>query len=171
MAAESNQKKLGRVRPPRVQITYDVEIGNATRKIDLPLVVGIMADVAGQPEEGKTTTLKERSFVDIDSETFDKVMMKIAPRLDFTVTDRIGADPTKTLRVQLSPKELKDFRPESVVSQVPELAKLFEARQRLNDLLAKLDGNEKLDSLLQDLAKDPKKQDALKSALNGGNNG
>ena len=144
--SNSLQKWVGRNRPPRVQITYDVEIGDAVEKKELPLVVGLLADLSGQPEQ-PLPKLKERRFVEIDRDNFDGVLGNIAPRLDLSVPDTMKGD--GNLKIELNFKEFGDFHPEAIVSQVPRLAKLLEARQQLRDLLAKLDGNDELDGLLE----------------------
>ena len=137
---------VGRNRPPRVQITYDVEIGDAVEKKELPLVVGLLADLSGKPVK-PLPKLKERRFVEVDRDNFDNVVGKIAPRLDMSVPDTLKGE--GNLKIELHFKEFSDFHPESIVSQVPRLAKLLEARQQLRDLLAKLDGNDELDDLLE----------------------
>ena len=167
--SESTQKKLTRIRPPRVQITYDVETGGAIEKKELPLVVGILADLAGK-QENPMLPIKTRKFVEIDRDNFNDVMASIAPRLAFQVDNKLKDDDTK-LNVELKFKKLDDFRPEQLVLQVEPLRKLFEARQRLNDLLAKLDGNDDLDVLLQDVAANTESQQQIKAAVEGGSNG
>lgn len=144
--SNSLQKWVGRNRPPRVQITYDVEIGDAVEKKELPLVVGLLADLSGQPAQ-PLPKLKERRFVEIDRDNFDGVMGNISPRLDLSVPDTMKGE--GNLKIELNFKEFGDFHPEAIVSQVPRLAKLLEARQQLRDLLAKLDGNDELDGLLE----------------------
>ncbi len=144
--SNSLQKWVGRNRPPRVQITYDVEIGDAVEKRELPMVVGLLADLSGQPAE-PLPKLKERRFVEIDRDNFDDIMGKIRPRLDLSVPDTMKGE--GNLKVELKFEKFSDFHPESLVQQVPRLAKLLEARQQLRDLLAKLDGNDELDSLLE----------------------
>jgi type VI secretion system protein ImpB len=143
--SNSLQKWIGRNRPPRVQITYDVEIGDAVEKRELPLVVGMLADLSGQPAE-PLPKLKERRFVEIDRDNFDEIMGKIRPRLDLSVPDTAKGE--GNLKVELNFGKFEDFHPENLVNQVPRLAKLLEARQQLRDLLAKLDGNDELDSML-----------------------
>jgi type VI secretion system protein ImpB len=162
---ESTQKKLSRIRPPRVQITYDLETGGAIEMKELPLVVGILADLAGQPES-PMPPVKARKFVDIDRDNFNEVLSSIGPRLSFTVANRLRED-GGNLPVELRFRKLDDFRPESVVQQVEPLQKLFLARQRLNDLLAKLDGNDDLDALLQDVATNTESQQTLKQLTQG----
>ena len=167
--SESTQKKLTRIRPPRVQITYDVETGGAIEKKELPLVVGILADLAGK-QENPMLPIKARKFVEIDRDNFNDVMASIAPRLAFQVDNKLVDDDTK-MNVELKFKKLDDFRPEQLVMQVEPLRKLFEARQRLNDLLAKLDGNDDLDVLLQDIAANTETQQKIKADVEGGSNG
>jgi len=150
MAKESTQHKLDRVRPPRVQITYDVETGGAIEMKELPFVVGILADLSGKPEK-PLPKLKNRKLVEIDRDNFDKVLKSTAPRLAFRVDNKLGEDDSK-LNVELKFQSFEDFEPQNVVKQIKPLAKLLEARQRLTDLLAKLDGNDDLDALLLDIA-------------------
>lgn len=166
--SESTQKKLSRIRPPRVQITYDVELGGAIEKKELPLVVGILADLAGKPE-APLPPVKARKFVDIDRDNFNDVMASLSPRLAFPVNNRLnGDDDGSKMNVELRFRKLDDLRPESLIQQVEPLRKLFEARQRLNDLLAKLDGNDDLDVLLQDIASNTESQQKIKEATQGG---
>jgi type VI secretion system protein ImpB len=144
--SNSLQKWVGRNRPPRVQITYDVEVGDAVEKRELPLVVGLLADLSGQPAT-PLPKLKERRLVEIDRDNFDEIMGKIAPRLDLSVADTLKGE--GNIKVELNFEKFEDFHPENIVKQVPRLAKLLEARQQLRDLLAKLDGNDELDSMLE----------------------
>ena len=146
--AESTQHKLGRNRPPRVQITYDVHTNGAIEMRKLPLVVGILSDLAGNPAQ-PLPKLKERKFVKIDRDTFGSVMAGIAPRLVLQVDNKLTEEEGKLLGAELNFRSLEDFEPISIVRQVDELRALYEARQRLTDLLAKLDGNDALDELLQ----------------------
>src|SRR5205085_10882167 len=165
--SESTQKKLLRVRPPRVQITYDVETGGAIEKKELPLVVGIMADLAGK-QDTPMVPVKARKFVEIDRDNFNDVMASISPRLAFQVNNNLKDDDSK-LNVELKFKKIDDLRPEAVVQQVEPLRKLFEARQRLNDLLGKLDGNDDLDVLLQDVDANTDSQQEIKRRVGGAN--
>ncbi len=144
---ESLQHKLDRVRPPRVHITYDVEIGDAIEMKEIPFVVGVLADLSGKPDE-PLPKVKDRKFVEIDRDNFDNVLEGMKPRLAFRVDNKLTGDDTK-LNVELRFKSLDDFHPEQVVKQVAPLQKLVEARHRLSDLLNRLDGNDKLDELLQ----------------------
>lgn len=159
--AESLQKWLGRNRPPRVQITYDVEIGGASEKRELPLVVGLLSDLSGAPEK-PLPKLKDRRFVEIDRDNFNEIMAKIAPRLDLSVPNAITGE--GTTKVVLNFSNIDDFCPEPIVNQVPALARLLEARQQLRDLLAKLDGNDELDKLLEDIVQNTEGLQQLKAA-------
>src|SRR4030066_2444204 len=146
---ESLQHKLDRVRSPRVQITYDVEIGDSIEMKEIPFVVGVLADLSGNPDE-PPPKLKDRKFIEIDRDNFDKVLEGMKPRLAFRVDNKLTGDDTK-MAVELRFKSLDDFHPEQVANQITPLKKLVEARQRLSDLLNKLDGNDKLDELLQNV--------------------
>ena len=166
---ESTQHKLDRVRPPRVQITYDVEIGDAIVMKELPFVVGIMADLSGKPE-APLPPLKERKYVEIDRDNFNDIMKSIAPRLALSVKNTLADDGTK-LNVELKFSHLDDFGPIQVLKQVEPMRKLFEARTRLADLLTKLDGNDALDSLLQDIIKNTDGLNEIKASVGGETNG
>ena len=160
--AESTQHKLDRVRPPRVQITYDVEIGNAIEKKELPLVVGILADLSGKPLK-PLAKLIERRFTEIDRDNFNEVLASIGPRATLQVNNTITGDDSK-LNIELNFKHIDDFDPVKVVEQITPLRRLFEARQRLRDLLTKLDGNDDLDKLLRDVIANTDGLQEIKSA-------
>ena len=160
---ENTQHKLDRVRPPRVQITYDVEIGDAIEKKQLPLVAGIMADLSGKPVDA-LPPLKRRKFVEIDRDNFDGVMKSISPRLAFNVPNRI-TDEDVQVGVELKFGSMEDFDPVAVLRQVEPLRKLFEARQRLSDLATKLDGNDELDRLLREVVASSEQLEEIKGAL------
>lgn len=147
---EGLQHKLDRVRPPRVQITYDVEIGGALVKKELPLVVGVLADLSGNPAEA-LPKLRDRKFVEIDRDNFNDVLEACSPRLALRVANTLDKKSDSQLNVELRFKELDDFTPLKVLQQVAPLKALFEARQKLSDLLGKLDGNDALDSMLQEV--------------------
>lgn len=146
---ESVQKRLQKVRPPRVQLTYDVEIGDAIEVKELPFVVGVLGDFAAQSrqEQGK---VRDRKFVNIDMDNFDDVMEGMAPRAAYRVKNRLTPEGGE-LGVDIEFRKFEDFRPESVVQQVEPLRKLQEARSKLADLRNKLAGNEKLEDLLNDV--------------------
>ncbi|PQO98565.1 type VI secretion system contractile sheath small subunit [Massilia phosphatilytica] len=145
----SVQKKLQKVRPPRVQMTYDVEIGDAIENKELPLVVGVVGDFGGNSEVPQKR-LKERSFVGIDRDNFDEVMKGIEPRATYRVQNELTGEGGQ-FAVDLTFRSMDDFRPEAVVNQVEPLRKLLEARTKLADLRNKLAGNDKLEDLLNDV--------------------
>jgi len=160
---ETTQHKIDRIRPPRVQITYDVETGGAIEMKELPFVVGVMGDYVGKPEEAQPA-LKNRKFVEIDRDNFDQVLSGMKPRLAFTTDNKLQDDGSK-MGVELKFNSMDDFEPDNVVKQVEPLRKLVEARQKLSDLLSKMDGNDKLESMLNDIIADTGKQKELSSAL------
>jgi type VI secretion system protein ImpB len=145
--SESLAKKITRVRPPRVHITYDVEIGDAIEKKEIPFVVGVMSDLSGQPET-PLPALKNRKFVNIDKDNFDEVLGKINPRLKFKVENRLSEDDSR-LGVELRFKSMADFEPAAVANQIPPLRKLLEARNALNNLRSSM--NDKLELIIQDV--------------------
>ena len=147
---ESIQHKLDRVRAPRVQITYDVEIGGAIENKELPFVVGVLADLSGKPAEA-LPKLKDRKFIEIDRDNFNQVLEGMKPRLAFRVDNKLGGKEDSQIGVELKFKSMDDFHPEQVAQQVEPLRKLIQARQKLAELRNKLDGNDKLDELLQDV--------------------
>lgn len=149
MAKQGTQHKLDRVRSPRVHITYDVEIGDAIEMKEIPFVMGVLGDFSGRPDE-PLPRLKDRKFVEIDRDNFDKVLEGMKPRLAFKADNKLTGDDTK-IGVELRFKSIDDFHPEQVATQIPPLRKLVETRRRLSDLLAKMEGNDKLDELLQDV--------------------
>jgi len=149
MAKESLQHKLDRVRAPRVHITYDVEIGDAIEMKEIPFVVGVLGDYSGKPDE-PLPKLKDRKFIEIDRDNFNTVLEGMKPRVAFKVDNKLTNDDTQ-LPVELRFKSIDDFHPEQVAKQITPLKKLMEARQKLSDLASKLDGNDKLDELLQEV--------------------
>ncbi len=159
--AESTQHTLDRIRPPRVQITYDVEIGDAIQMKELPFVGGIMADLSGKPEE-PLPKLKDRKFVEIDRDNFNDIMDSINPRIVFQVANKLVDDDSK-LNLELKFNHMDDFNPVAVLKQIKPLKKLYDARQRLSDLLTKLDGNDELDDLLQEVLQSTENMEELKT--------
>jgi type VI secretion system protein ImpB len=149
MARESTQHKLDRVRPPRVHITYDVEIGDAIEMKELPFMVGVLADLSGKPDE-PLPRLRDRKFVEIDRDNFNAAMKGMKPRLAFRVDNKLTNDDTK-LAVELRFNNIDDFEPEQVAQQVEPLRKLLEVRRQLSALLAKTDGNDRLTEQLQQI--------------------
>ncbi|ELX08972.1 MULTISPECIES: type VI secretion system contractile sheath small subunit [Oxalobacteraceae] len=145
----SVQKKLQKIRPPRVQMTYDVEIGDAIENKELPFVMGVVGDFGGNSEV-EQKRLKDRSFVGIDRDNFDEVLKGVEPRAAYRVANELS-DEGGQFAVDLKFKSMDDFRPEAVVQQVEPLRKLLEARTKLADLRNKLAGNDKLEDILNDV--------------------
>jgi type VI secretion system protein ImpB len=157
------QQKLKRVRPPRVAITYDVETGGATEQKELPFVTGILADLSG--DNKNKPAMSERKFTDIKKESIDSYMGSIKPQLNLQVQDKLSDTEDDGLRVNLEFNKLDDFTPMGLVAQVPSLWKLYQARVQLADLMSKLDGNERLNDLLSEVAEKTDNLDALRTAL------
>ena len=165
MARESTQKKLERVRPPRVQISYDVEIGNAIELKEIPFVMGVLGDLTGQPKDA-LPRLKDRRFVEITPDNFDAVLDSMKPHLAFSVENKLSEDPNAgQIKVDLNFKSMDDFEPENVAKQVRPLRELLELRTKLSDLRGNLQTNEKLDELLLDAVSNTDKLNKLKSEL------
>ncbi len=155
MAKESTQKKLSRVRPPRVQITYDVEIGDAIETKELPFVLGVLGDYSGRPKN-PLPKMKDRKFVEIDRDNFDEVLKAMEPRLTLRVDNQLQKDDSQ-MGVELNFNKLEDFEPQNVVAQVEPLKKLLEVRTRLADLRNKINGNDRLETLLDEVMRDTEK--------------
>ncbi|WP_439630164.1 type VI secretion system contractile sheath small subunit [Gemmata sp.] len=161
--AESLQHKLDRVRRPRVQLTYDVETNGALQKVELPFVVGVLADLSGQPKD-PLKPLKERKFVQIDRDNFDDVLAKSAPRLALKVPNKL-TDENSQLAVELNFKSMDDFDPAKIAGQVGPLKELLAMRQQLTQLLSKMEGNDKLEALLADVLANTERAAALAKEL------
>lgn len=157
--SDSLQHKLDRVRRPRVQITYDVETGGALEQKELPFVVGVMADLSGKPEEA-LKPIKDRSFTPIDRDNFNDVLERAQPRLAFRADNRLTEEDNQ-INVELNFKNIDDFEPTQVARQVPALKELLDMRERLNELLGKMEGNDQLESLLGEVLSN---SEAAKSA-------
>jgi type VI secretion system protein ImpB len=172
--ADSTQKKLERVRPPRVSISYEVETGGAIEKKELPFLMGVLGDFTGQPTE-PLPKLKERKFVEVTPDNFDDVLASMKPHLAFTVENKLSEESdAPKLKVDLNFRSLDDFSPDAVARQVPALSKLLELRAQLSDLRGSLQTNERLDEVLQATLGDADKMAKLRSELGlaeGGNNG
>jgi len=165
MARQSIHKKLEKVRPPRVHVAYDVEIGDAIESKELPFVMGVMADLTGQPKE-PLARLKDRRFVEITPDNFDSVLESMKPHLSFSVENKLSEDPQAgQVKVDLNFQNMDDFQPEQVARQVKPLRELLELRTKLGDLRGTLQGNEKLDDLLLDAVSNTEKMDKLRKEL------
>jgi len=159
----SSQHRVGKMRPPRVQITYDVEDGEAVETRELPMVVGVVSDLSG--DSADPADFKDRQFVEVEQGGVDKLMSRVGPTVSVTVPDEITGEDDKEIRADLQFNSLEDFSPLGVAAQLPQTAKLLEARRRLSDLFGKVEANDKLDGILADVLADADKCDALREQL------
>jgi type VI secretion system protein ImpB len=152
MAAGDSQKFIGRNRPPRVQIEYDVEVYGSEKKVQLPFVAGVMADLSGKPTE-PLPSLEERKFLEIDIDNFDERMKAIKPRVAFQVPNTLTGE--GNVPVEMTFEKMDDFSPAAVAKSVEPLNKLLTARQQLANLIAYMDGKSGAEDVLQKLLADP----------------
>ena len=162
----SAQHKLDRIRPPRVQITYDVETGGSLQAYELPFVMGILADLAGTPSK-PLPPLKKRKFIDVDRDTINDVMASLNAQLPLRVPNVLGGT-ASDLNVLLTFQSMDDFDPATIVTQVPQLSDLYNRRVLLSDILSKLDGNDGLDAELRNIVDNPEVLAQLKKELGSG---
>ena len=163
--AESVNRKLERVRAPRVHIKYDVETGGAIEMKELPFVVGVLGDFTGQPAE-PLAKLKDRKFVEVTPDNFDDVLKSMKPHLQFKVDNVLSDEPDAgKIGVDLKFESRDDFSPDRVAAQVEPLRKLMELRQSLADLRGSLQGNDKLDEILQATLSDEERMKKLRAEL------
>jgi type VI secretion system protein ImpB len=156
--------RLERVRKPRVHIKYEVETEGAAVEKELPFVVGVMGDFSGNPTAAKTP-LKNRKFVKIDRDNFDKVMRQVAPELNLTVDNLLEKGTSQEMKVSLHFKSMEDFSPGNIAAQVPALKRLLETRNKLRDLMSKVDRSEDLESLIEQVLKEKDQLNRLSSDL------
>jgi type VI secretion system protein ImpB len=163
--AESVQQKLKRVRAPRVHITYDVETEGAEVRKELPFVVGVIGDFSGKPYE-PLKPLRDRKFIQIDRDNFDDVMQRMTPGAEFKVDNTLAGDES-LLPVALKFKGMDDFEPAAIVDQVEPLRKLLAVRNKLRDLMSKVDRSEELEGILEEVLQNTEKLNELASQLGG----
>ena len=161
--AQGTQKKLERVRPPRVSITYEVETGGAIEMKELPFVMGILADLSGNPAT-PLPKIKERKFVEVNPDNFDAVLKSMQPRLQFAAENKLQPGGGK-IAVELKFESLDDFAPNKVAEQVKPLRELLELRGKLADLRGKLQGNDKLEEILQETINDAEAMRKLRAEI------
>lgn len=165
MPRESVHAKLERVRPPRVHVTYNVEIGDAIELKEIPFVMGVFADLSGMPAD-PLPKIKDRRFVEITPDNFDAVLESMKPRAAFSVENRLSDDAgAGNLGVDLNFKGIEDFEPDRVAQQVKPLRQLMELRTKMSDLIGSLQGNEKLERLLSEVISDPAKLEQVKQEM------
>jgi len=161
MAKDSGQSFIRRNRPPRVHITYE-DPYNAERLVELPFVMGVLADLSGNASTVEKADMDERKFLDIDMDNFESRMAAIAPAARFRVKNKLGDDSSEELGVELGFKKMDDFGPTQVARQVPALAKLLQAREQLANLLRYMDGKVAAEDQIKKLLADPQLMAALK---------
>jgi type VI secretion system protein ImpB len=161
--AESIHEKLKRVRKPRVHITYEVETEGAEILRELPFVVGILGDFSGDPTE-PLRPLSERKFIQIDRDNFNDVMTRMTPGLNIRVDNKL-ADDGSEMAVALKFNSIEDFEPGRVAEQVPALKALLETRNKLRDLMSKVDRSEQLENLLEQILKNEGELKSLSGEL------
>jgi type VI secretion system protein ImpB len=164
MAREGTQKKLERVRPPRVNISYEVETGGAIEIKELPFLMGILADLSGKPAEA-LPRVKDRKFVEITPDNFDAVLKSMKPRVQYSVENKLQPDSGTKIGVDITFESLDDFNPEAVARKVGPLKELLDLRTKLADLRGSLQGNDKLDEILQNTLNDAGAMKKLESEV------
>jgi type VI secretion system protein ImpB len=163
LMAESIHEKLKRVRRPRVHITYEVETEGAEVLRELPFVVGVIGDFSGDPTQ-PLRPLAERKFIQIDRDNFNEVMTRMTPGLNIRVANKL-ADDGSEMAVQLKFDSIEDFEPARVAEQVPALKALLDTRNKLRDLMSKVDRSEQLESLLEQILKNENELKSLSGEL------
>ena len=165
--ADSGQKFIGRNRAPRVQIEYDVEIYGAEKKVQLPFVMGVMADLSGKSEVPQGA-VGDRKFLEIDVDNFDQRMRAIRPRVAFSVPNTITGE--GNMNVDISFESMDDFSPEAIARKVEPLRKLLEARTQLAGLITAMDGKDGAEQLIAKTLNDPQLLESLASARRSAEN-
>jgi type VI secretion system protein ImpB len=168
--AKGTQHKLDNVRKPRVQITYDVEIGDAQEMKELPFVMGVMSDLSGA-STGELPKFKERKFVNVDRDNFNDYLKKQAPKVTYKVDNTLSDDPDAQLAVDMSFEKLADFGPEQVAENVPVLKELLDVRKRLQSLQAKVTSSDEVTDFLKEILDDEDKRNAVAAELGVGGGG
>jgi type VI secretion system protein ImpB len=163
--SSSIHDKLERVRKPRVHITYQVETEGAVVEKELPFVVGVLGDFSGNPTE-PLRPMKDLKFVQIDRDNFNDVMARMTPGLNLRVENTLKGDGSE-LAVQLKFKSIEDFEPGNVVNQVEPLRKLLDTRNKLRDILTKVDRSDELEGLLERILQNPEDLKKLQSEATG----
>lgn len=161
MAKSSSQKFIARNRAPRVQIEYDVEVYGAEKTVQLPFVMGVLADLSGKPEES-LPPVADRDAMEIDVDNFDERLKSMKPRVAFSVPNTLTGD--GNMNVDISFESMDDFSPAAVAQNVDSLSKLLQARTQLSNLLTYMDGKDGAEELLGKVLQDPALLQSLSSA-------
>ena len=162
MAKDSGQKFIRRNRPPRVHITYE-NPANAEEKVEIPFVMGVMADLSGNTPGVEKLEIPDRKFLDFDMDNLDARMAAIQPGVSFRVENKLVEDSGEKMGVQLRFDKMADFEPGAIAKQIPAVAKLLEARQQLANLQRYMDGKVDAEGYLRKLLADPQLMQALKN--------
>lgn len=157
----NSQKFVGRNRAPRVHIEYDVELDGAQKKVELPFVIGVMADLSGKPAEA-LPGVQDRKFLEVDVDNFDERMKSMKPRAAFQVPNTLTGE--GQISVDLTFESMEDFSPAAIAKKVEPLKKLYEARTQLANLLTYMDGRAGAEELLGKVLNDPALLQSLASA-------
>jgi type VI secretion system protein ImpB len=157
----SGQKSVAKNRAPRVQIEYDVELYGSEKKVEIPFVMGVMADLSGKPEE-PLASLSERKIVEIDVDNFDKTLKAAKPRVQFTVPNTLTGE--GNLSVEMKFESMADFSPQAIAKQTDGLKQLLEARTQLLNLMTYMDGKEGAEQLIAKVLADPALLESLSAA-------
>jgi type VI secretion system protein ImpB len=163
MAKSSSQKFIARNRAPRVQIEYDVEVYGAEKKVELPFVMGVMADLSGKPAEA-LPAVGDRKFLEIDSDNFDERLKSCKPRVSFQVPNTLSGE--GNMSVEMTFESMDEFSPAAVARKVDSLNKLLQTRTELANLLTYMDGKDKAEELVGDLLNNPELMKSLAAAPN-----
>jgi len=152
----TGQKFIARNRAPRVQIEYDVELFGAQKKVQLPFVMGVLADLSGKADpDNPLPALADRKFQEFDVDNFDARMKAMKPRVQFAVKDTLSGEADRNLAVEMSFESMEDFSPDAVARRIEPLRKLLEARQQLSNLITYMDGKAGAEQLVEKLLADP----------------
>jgi type VI secretion system protein ImpB len=162
MARDSGQKFIRRNRPPRVHITYENPV-NAEEKVEIPFVMGVLADLSGNTPGVEKAEIADRKFLDFDMDNLDARMAAIQPGLSYRVDNKLGDGSGEKMGIQLRFEKMADFEPGAIARQVPAVAKLLEARQQLANLQRYVDGKVAAEAQLGKLLADPQLMQALKN--------
>ncbi len=160
--AGSSQKFIARNRAPRVQIEYDLELYGSEKKVNLPFVAGVLADLSGKPEEA-LPSVANRSFVEIDVDNFDQVLKKSKPRVAFNVPNTLTEE-GGNMNIELTFESMDDFSPAAIARKVEPLRKMLEARTQLSNLLSYMDGKDAAEAMISDVLKDETLMKSLMSS-------
>lgn len=155
--SESSTKFIERNRAPRVHIEYELFVDGAQKKIELPFVMGVMADLSGKRDAAlpPLPSVAERKFREVDMDNFDKFMKDVQPRVNFAVPNALSDNKDERLGIDITFKSMEDFSPEAIAREVKPLAELLKARTELSHLLTYMDGRAQAEDLLEKLLKNP----------------